>query len=115
MRFRARAAAPALALGGLLTLACATTQIEDVAIDDRRVVVSNTSAGTWRHVEIWVNDYYRVTAAELGPGGRVEAPLDTFVAGFGQRFDVRRARVRGAYVTFTNDRDERERRDWKGR
>jgi hypothetical protein len=52
-------------------------------------------------VEIWLNTYYRVTAASIPAGSRFQAPLDTFVAGFGQRFDFRRAQVHDLRLTAT--------------
>lgn len=61
--------------------------------------MENFSDDAWTGVEVWVNDHYRVTSPALARRGRLVAPLDTFVAGFGQRFDPRRQRVRGIEVT----------------
>ena len=60
------------------------------------------SAKDWSNVEIWVNDHYRVTASSLAAGGRLQVPLDAFVAGFGQRFDARKQRIFGIEVTATD-------------
>ncbi len=62
-------------------------------------MVENASDEAWHDVEVWLNDHYRVTSARLEARGRLVAPLDTFVAGFGQRFDVRRQPLRGIEVT----------------
>jgi hypothetical protein len=73
--------------------------IEPIVVRAERVVVTNASADSWRNVEVWVNDHYRVTVAALAPGGVFDAPLSSFVAGFGQRFDASRQPVRGVEVT----------------
>jgi hypothetical protein len=41
----------------------------------------------WQGVEIWLNHHFRVTPANIPPRGVFEAPLDVFVAGYGQRFN----------------------------
>ena len=58
------------------------------------LTVNNQTSHEWTHVEIWLNTYYRVTTPSIPAGSRFQAPLDVFVAGFGQRFDFRRAQVR---------------------
>ena len=50
-------------------------------------------------VEIWLNTYYRVTTPSIPAGGRFQVGLDSFVAGFGQRFDYRRAQVSDLRLT----------------
>jgi hypothetical protein len=72
---------------------------DPIRVEGRAVVVENRSDEAWRDVEVWVNDHYRVSSPVLAARGRFVAPLDTFVAGFGQRFDGRRQRIRGIEVT----------------
>lgn len=83
----------------LVGLSACRTPIDPIVVRPDRVVVTNTATDSWRGVEVWVNDHYRVTVATLAPGGVFEAPLSSFVAGFGQRFDVSRQPVRGVEVT----------------
>ena len=40
-----------------------------------------------------------MTTPSIPPGGRFQAPLDTFVAGFGQRFDFSRMQVKDLRLT----------------
>jgi hypothetical protein len=68
-------------------------------VDGRYVHLTNTTRDPWTSIEIWVNDQYRVTQNQLGAGQRFTAPLDVFVAGFGQRFDPGRQPVRGVEAT----------------
>ena len=65
------------------------------------LTVDNQSSRDWTHVEIWLNTYYRVTAPLIASGGRAQVPLDTFVAGFGQRFNYRRAQITDLRLTAT--------------
>jgi hypothetical protein len=71
---------------------------EPLIVDGHMIRVENRTKTPWTDVEIWVNDHYRVTRRVIAPGERFEVPLDAFVAGFGQRFDVRRQAVKGVQV-----------------
>lgn len=57
------------------------------------LTVDNRTPRDWLDVEIWINQQYRITVARIAAGSRFTATLDVFVAGFGQRFDVRRQRI----------------------
>ena len=41
---------------------------------------------------IWLNQHFRVQPKDIEPAGIVQAPLDIFVAGYGQRFNFRPCR-----------------------
>jgi hypothetical protein len=70
-----------------------------IRVYETRLSVENQTREPWTNVEVWVNDHYRVIAQRLEPGGRLDVPLSSFVAGFGQRFDRRRQTVVGVEVT----------------
>jgi len=74
---------------------------EPLKLERNILTVDNRSAQDWNRVEIWLNTYYRVTAKSVRAGSRFQAPLDTFVAGYGQRFDFRRAQIRDLRLTAT--------------
>ena len=57
------------------------------------LTVDNRSANDWTGVEIWLNRNHSVRMASIPAGGRVQVPLDAFVAGFGQRFNYRRTQI----------------------
>jgi len=63
------------------------------------LTVDNRTSQDWTHVEVWINTYYRVTATSVPAKSRFQAPLDTFVAGFGQRFDFHRMQVKDLRLT----------------
>ena len=74
----------ALAMSG-----CRQPPVEPLKLERNMLTVDNQSSRDWTQVEIWLNTYYRVTTSSVPAGGRLQAPLDTFVAGYGQRFDFR--------------------------
>jgi len=88
MRAVLAATALAAAIAG-----CSRPAADPLQLDRNRLIVDNRSPTDWNNVEIWLNTYYRVTTSSIPAGGRFQAPLDTFVAGYGQRFDFRRAQV----------------------
>jgi hypothetical protein len=96
---RCRAVMAALVV--LPMLACAEDAPPAILVEERMLYVQNLTAGPWTGVEIWINDHYRVTRSTIAPGERVQVPLNLFVAGFGQRFDPVRTKVRGVEVTAT--------------
>ena len=66
------------------------------------LVVENQSKMEWRDVSVTVNAYYRGVAPRLAAGGRLEAPLNGFVTGFGQRFNPARETVSRVEVRATD-------------
>jgi hypothetical protein len=96
---RALACVAVIAIAG--GAACRRAADDPLKLDRNILTVDNRSNQDWNRVEIWVNTYYRVTTASVPAGSRFQAPLDTFVAGFGQRFDFRRAQIRDVRLTAT--------------
>jgi hypothetical protein len=78
---------------GTATAACSKPSPEPIQLERNLITVDNRSSSDWNNVEIWLNTYYRVTTASIPAGGRFQAPLDAFVAGFGQRFDFRKMQI----------------------
>jgi hypothetical protein len=72
---------------------CSKPAPDPLQLERNMLTVDNRSSSDWSNVEIWLNTYYRVTTSSIPAGSRFQATLDTFVAGFGQRFDFRRAQV----------------------
>ena len=68
-------------------------------LDGNMLTVTNHTKTDWSSVEVWLNTYYRVTFASIPAGGRMQAPLDFFVAGLGQRFNFYRMQVRDLRLT----------------
>jgi hypothetical protein len=82
-----------------LSAACSRPPAEPLVLEPNRLTVDNRSPDDWTGVEIWLNTYYRVTTPSIPAGGRFQVGLDSFVAGFGQRFDYRRAQVSDLRLT----------------
>jgi hypothetical protein len=93
-----------LAAGAILVVAglepgCSPPPSDPLQLDGNLLTVRNQTSNEWLHVEIWLNTYYRQTTDLIPPRGVYQAPLDTFVAGFGQRFNFRRMQVRDLRLT----------------
>jgi hypothetical protein len=100
-RRRARRVRHAFAVAVLALSGCRTIEPEPITLERNMLTVDNRSAEDWNHVEIWLNTYYRVTSNAVPAKSRFQAPLDTFVAGYGQRFDWRRAPIKTLRLTAT--------------
>jgi hypothetical protein len=83
----------------LLAAACTKPPIEPLKLDGNMLTVDNRSSSDWTNVEIWLNYYYRITTPSIKAGSRFQAPLDVFVAGYGQRFDFKKAQIRELRLT----------------
>ena len=98
-RGRLRCSVLWLALATLGAAGCTKIPVEPLLLERNMLTVSNQSATDWTNVEVWLNTYYRVTTSSVRAGSRFQAPLDTFVAGFGQRFDFHRMQIRDLRLT----------------
>ena len=86
-------------LAALATPGCGKLPAEPLTLERNMLTVNNQSSRDWTNVEIWLNTYYRITTSSVPAGGRLQAPLDTFVAGYGQRFDFHRMMVKDLRLT----------------
>jgi len=98
-RFRALFAFVALAALGTGLGACAKPPGDPMQLDGGLLTVDNRSGDEWKDVEIWLNTYYRVTARSIPPHSRMQARLDDFIAGFGQRFNYRKTMITDLRLT----------------
>jgi hypothetical protein len=95
---RLRRLAVALALVAMYA-ACQKPPEDPLKFERNLLTVTNQTNDTWSDVEIWLNTYYRITTSSISAGARFQAPLDTFVAGYGQRFDFRRMQIKDLRLT----------------
>ena len=72
---------------------CSSSGSRPIQVQRNLLTVDNRTPRDWLDVEIWINQQYRITVARIAARSRFTATLDVFVAGFGQRFDVRRQRI----------------------
>jgi len=85
---------PALLLCAVaLSIACSEKPTPAIKVERNRLTVDNRTDRDWLDVEIWINRQYRVTLKRVAARSRFTTTLDVFVAGFGQRFDIRRQRI----------------------
>jgi hypothetical protein len=72
---------------------------DPMQLDGNQLTVDNRTSQDWTSVEIWLNRTFRLTTSSIRAGSRFQAPLDGFVSGYFQRFDVRRMPVRDLTLT----------------
>ena len=68
-------------------------------LDGNQLTVDNRTSQDWTSVEIWLNRTFRLTTSSIRAGSRFRAPLDGFVSGYFQRFDLRSMPVRDLTLT----------------
>jgi hypothetical protein len=56
--------------------------------------VTNHTTEPWTGVEIWINQAFRATAPSIAAGARLQLPVNSLVAGYGQRFDSSRMQIK---------------------
>jgi hypothetical protein len=88
-----------VALLSLAAARCSSPPPEPLQLDRNKLTVLNTSKDEWTNVEIWLNRYFQARVASIPAGGRLDAPLDRFMSGYGQRFDYRRIQVTALTLT----------------
>jgi hypothetical protein len=76
------------------------------------IVVENQTKSPWKDVSVTVNAYYRGVSPALSAGGRLEAPLGSFVTGLGQRFNTAREHVMSVAVRATDASGNPVALDW---
>ena len=108
---RSKRLAAIVVAAALASAAACSEPPERLAVRDRAVVVFNDSGEAWTGVEIWVNDHYRVTRDRIAADERFVAPLQAFVAGFGQRFTAT-TNVTGVELTATDESGDPVRVTW---
>jgi hypothetical protein len=84
---------PLFGLVILVTVSC-RARPAPLTVEAGRIVVSNLTPEPWTDIEVWLNGYYKAQAAELPPGGRLDAPLLRFQNGYGRYFDPKREPIR---------------------
>jgi hypothetical protein len=96
----------------VLAAGCGKAEDPPIRLNGAWLVVENQSKMEWRDVSVTVNAYYKGVAPRLAPGGRLEAPLDGFVTGFGQRFNPARETVSRVEVRATDTAGAPVALDW---
>src|SRR5688572_7468921 len=84
-------AAAVAALAG--TWACAERTRPALNLDGNRLTIYNDTDEEWQDVEVFLNHHFRIQPKNIEPSGIVQAPLDIFVAGYGQRFNFKTMQI----------------------
>jgi hypothetical protein len=94
-----RALLAALAFTMVAIAGCVDIPPDPLQLDRGMLTVDNQTANDWNNVEIWINRYYRVTVPTIAAHGRFQVPLDAFVSGYAQRFDIHKAVIKDLQLT----------------
>jgi hypothetical protein len=73
--------------------ACAERSRPALHLDGNRLTIYNDTDETWQNVEVFLNHHFRIQPNDIEPDGIVQAPLDIFVAGYGQRFNFKTMQI----------------------
>ncbi|HKT81206.1 MAG TPA: hypothetical protein VJP86_13360 [Vicinamibacterales bacterium] len=77
----------------VLIAGCTPRPREVLRLQSGQLTVDNQTDEEWRSVEIWVNNYYRALVPSIAPHSVFQVRLDSFVSGYGRRFDYGHAQV----------------------
>ena len=73
--------------------ACSSPVAEPLQLSRSILTVDNRTDEEWQGVELWVNNYYRALAPSIAAHGRLQVQLDSFISGYGRRFDYTHAQI----------------------
>ena len=73
--------------------ACSERTRPALNLDGNRLTIYNDTDETWSDVEVILNQHFRIQPKDIAPDGIVQAPLDIFVAGYGQRFNFKTMQI----------------------
>ena len=93
--------ASSMLLAALAGGACSIPR-DPIIVDEGRVTIENMTPVEWRSVRVTLNDHFFGGVASLAPGGRLNAPLNQFQTGLGQKFDRGRQSVYKVEVSATD-------------
>jgi hypothetical protein len=85
--------AAALVCTAAWTAACSEPTRPALNLDGNRLTIHNDTDETWSDVEVILNQHFRIQPKDIEPNGIVQAPLDVFVAGYGQRFNFKTMQI----------------------
>jgi hypothetical protein len=94
-----RAFFPVVALLIAAAAGCVDIPPDPLQLEGGVLTVDNHTSSDWKDVEIWINQYFRVTVPTIAAGSRFQVPLNAFVSGYAQRFDVHHAVIKDLRLT----------------
>jgi hypothetical protein len=80
-------------VSAVAAVACTGPTRPALNLDGNRLTIFNDSDEEWQDVEVILNHHFRIQPDDIAPAGIVQAPLDVFVAGYGQRFNFKTMQI----------------------
>jgi hypothetical protein len=81
-------------LATIAAAACSERAVEPLQLEQGTITVSNHTAEPWTGVEVWINQAFRATVPSIAAGARLQLPVNSLVAAYGQRFDSGRMQIK---------------------
>ena len=82
-----------------VTAGCMANERPVLQLEGARLTLYNDSDEAWHDVEVVLNHHFRITPEDMPPEQVVHAPLDIFVAGYGQRFNIKTMQITDLRLT----------------
>ena len=98
MRTRA-VVALAIFLPSLIAACSKPQEIDPLQLDGSRLTINNRTKDDWNSVQVVINRQYRVAAASITAGQRMDVSLDAFLDVYGNHFYYRRQQIRDVHLT----------------
>ena len=102
----------AIGLTAAMLLAGCRSELPPIRQRGAWLVIENQTRSPWTNVTVTLNAYYRGVSPAVSAGGRLEAPLASFVTGFGQRFNTTREHISRVEVRATDGSGQPVTLDW---
>ena len=87
--------------------ACSSRPPEPLRLERGLVTVDNQTDEEWRAVEIWINNYYRAMVPSIAARGIFQVRVDSFISGYGRRFNNRGAQITDLRLSANRPNGER--------
>ena len=78
---------------------CVDIPPDPLQLDRGMLTVDNHTSSDWNRRRNLDQPYYRVTVPTIAARGRFQVPLDAFVSGYAQRFDIHKAVIKDLRLT----------------
>ena len=86
-------------LAASVTAGCVAHERPVLQLEGAQLTLYNDSDEAWHDVEVVLNHHFRITPEDMPPEQVVHAPLDIFVAGYGQRFNFKTMQITDLRLT----------------
>jgi len=99
VRARVRLAFALIASLSLVSSCSKPPEPDPLQLDGSRLTVNNRTKDDWKDVQVVINRQYRIAAASVVAGQRLDVTLDAFLDVYGNRFHYQRQQIKDVHLT----------------